>query len=157
MNPSSFFHPAAEDSVFLSSEPLHPASLLQQCQHPECGGLVMFCGDVRLRNMGRQVSAIEYEVYVPLAQKTIRQILLDAIQTYQLGTAHAVHRIGLVPVGQTAVVVVTAHRHRMEAYKANEEIIYRIKHEVPIWKKEIFTEGDFHWASNDTPRELNAP
>lgn len=147
-----YFHPAAEVDCYLSKMPLDPTSALFRCQHPTCGGLVLFCGDVRDFNNQQSVKFIEYEVYEPLAQKMIRDILVEAIEKFSLGTALAIHRTGLVPVGETAIIVVTTHRHRKEAYAANEEIIYRIKHEVPIWKREVYESGGYIWGTNDTPR-----
>lgn len=149
---SPYFHPVAEVDCYLSTSPLEVAELLKQCQHPACGGIVLFSGDVRNFNNEKPVHFIDYEVYEPLAQKLIREILLDAIAKWNLGTALAVHRTGRVAVGETAVVVVTAHRHRKEAYEANEYIIYRIKHEVPIWKREVYEGGSFEWGTNGSMR-----
>lgn len=147
-----YFHPAAEVNCYLSTEPLNAAELLKRCQHPSCGGVVLFSGDVRSFNNEKPVHFIDYEVYEPLAQKLIREILIEAIEKYSLGTAHAMHRTGRVAVGETAIVIVTAHRHRSEAYEANAYIIDRIKHEVPIWKREVYEGGSFGWGTNATLR-----
>ena len=132
----------------ISAEPLDVVALLSQAHHPSAGAVVLFSGEVRDSNKGREVDCLEYESYIPLAVKMIREILAEATEKWGLKIAIAQHRIGRLSVGEPAVVVITASAHRREAYEANQHIIHRIKHEVPIWKCEYFSGGGHQWGNN---------
>jgi len=121
---------------------------MQQAHHPNAGGIVLFSGDVRNHNNGKSVLYLEYEAYVPMAEKTIQEIVQSAIQQWNLHYAIAVHRIGTLEISESAVVVVTSHSHRKEAYEANQYIMDRIKNEAPIWKCEHYTDGTYVWGKN---------
>ncbi|MCB1321648.1 MAG: molybdenum cofactor biosynthesis protein MoaE [Leptospiraceae bacterium] len=116
--------------------------------NPASGGLVIFSGNVRNFNQGKTVSHLEYESYAPLAEKMMRTILEAAAENWSLHFAGVVHRTGIVAIGEPAVYVVTASAHRRAAYEANAHIIHRTKHEVPIWKKECYTDGTYLWGHN---------
>lgn len=144
----SYPRPVEDKFDYISGDPLDVASLLAQSHHPKAGALVLFSGDVRDNNIGKEVACLEYEAHVSLASKMIKEILEEAIARWNLNLAVAQHRIGKVEVGESAVVVITASPHRREAYQANRHIIDRIKHEVPIWKCEVFTDGTKQWGNN---------
>lgn len=156
MTRSSSSPPAVEDNKtapgtrtdLISPAPLDMIALLQQAHHPGAGAVVLFSGEVRDNNRGREVASLEYESYQPLASKMIGDILQEARQKWNLHIAIAQHRIGKVEVGETAVIVITASAHRSEAYAANRYIIDRIKHEAPIWKCEHYADGTHEWGNN---------
>jgi molybdopterin synthase catalytic subunit len=135
-------------SAFITAEPLDLVDLLSKAHHPGAGAVVLFSGEVRDSNGGRGVDCLEYESYVPLAEKMIREILDGAKEKWGLRVALAQHRIGRLSIGEPAVAVITAAAHRREAYEASQHIIHRIKHEVPIWKCEYFSDGDHRWGNN---------
>jgi len=147
MTRSSSFPPAAVDS-YISADPLDMVALLQRAHHPGAGAVVLFSGEVRDNNRGREVTHLEYESYAPLAEKTIGGILQEAREKWRLHIALAQHRVGKVAIGETAVIVITACAHRSEAYAANQYIIDRIKHEAPIWKCEYYADGTHEWGNN---------
>ena len=132
----------------ISPEPLDLVGLLSSAHHPAAGAVVLFSGEVRDNNKGREIAYLEYESYGPLAIKMIHEILAEARERWHLQLAIAQHRVGKVAIGESAVVVITAAAHRKEAYEANREIIDRIKHEVPIWKCEYFPDGSHQWGNN---------
>lgn len=109
---------------------------------------MVFSGEVRNHHLGRAVTHLEYEAEPVMANLYIQEIANEAIRKFNLYFAICVHRIGMVSVGESAVVVVTGHAHRKEAYQSNEYIIDRVKHEVPIWKKEYFEDGTYLWGNN---------
>ncbi len=119
-----------------------------QAKHHRSGAIVMFSGDVRDLNKNKEVLHIDYEAYIPLAEKTIARIIEDAKQRWELQHASCVHRIGKVGICETAVVVVTSSAHRKQAYDANRYIIDRVKQEAPIWKHEFFADGTSEWGAN---------
>ncbi|MFK7900831.1 MAG: molybdenum cofactor biosynthesis protein MoaE [Cyclobacteriaceae bacterium] len=115
----------------------------------KAGAIVTFFGAVRNHNLGEGVDYLEYEAYVPMGNKMIAKILADAKERWGLHQAACVHRIGKVGIGELAVAVITLASHRKEAYEANEYIINTVKAEVPIWKKEYFSDGKVTWSDND--------
>jgi molybdopterin synthase catalytic subunit len=137
-----------EVSEVISSAPLDIIALLSNAHHPAAGAVVLFSGEVRDHNKGREVAYLEYEAYYPLATKMIHQILSAAKEKWGLQLAVARHRVGRLAIGEPAVIVITAAAHRREAYEANQHIIHRIKHEVPIWKCEYFSDGTHAWGNN---------
>ncbi len=151
MTRSSSFPLPVEDNIsseFISAAPLDIVSLLRDAHHPAAGAVVLFSGEVRDHNKGREVAYLEYEAYHPMADKVIREILTEATKKWSLNIAVARHRIGRLHIGEAAVVVITASAHRKEAYEANQYIIHRIKHEAPIWKCEYFPDGTHQWGNN---------
>ncbi|EOQ88652.1 molybdopterin converting factor, subunit 2 [Leptospira yanagawae serovar Saopaulo str. Sao Paulo = ATCC 700523] len=113
---------------------------------PKMGGFVLFTGIVRDTNEGKTVTHLEYEAYSELANQMIEDIINDAKTKWELEYADCIHRLGKLVVGEIAVIVSTGSVHRDEAYQANRYIIDRVKHEVPIWKKETYIDGSSDWS-----------
>jgi molybdopterin converting factor subunit 1 len=104
------------------------------------GGIVTFTGTVRSDTRGRAVKRLEYEAYVPMAEKKLAEI------GRRVGEAHGatvaiVHRVGVLAPGEAAVVIAAAAPHRTPAFRACEETIELLKKDVPIWKREVFEDG----------------
>jgi MoaE-MoaD fusion protein len=105
------------------------------------GALVVFIGRARERSdNGRAVVELEYEVYPEMASKVLREIAEEAAAACGASVG-VVHRHGVVPLGEAAVVIVTAAPHRDEAYRASRQVIEAIKERLPIWKRERFPDG----------------
>lgn len=132
----------------ISADPINYIEIFNEFSHPNSGAVVLFSGEVRDNNKGKEVSHLEYEAYAPMAEKMIAEILDSAIKKWNLNQAACVHRIGMLAVSECAVVVITGAAHRAEAYTANQYIIDRVKNEVPIWKHEYFTDGTSEWGQN---------
>jgi molybdopterin synthase catalytic subunit len=138
----------AVDLKLIVTEPIDACGLLQWAHHPKAGGIVLFSGEVRNHHAEKKVTHLEYEAFVPMAEKMIQEIVQTAIEKWNLHSAICVHRIGKLEVCESAVVVVTAHSHRKESYEANQYIIDRVKHEVPIWKREFYEDGTSFWGGD---------
>jgi molybdopterin synthase catalytic subunit len=125
----------------LTQEPIDVTALEASVWGPGHGAVVTFVGRARdVADDGRPVIELEYEVYPEMASSVLDQIAAEA--EGQFGAAVAVvHRFGMVPIGEAAVAIVTAARHRAEAYEANRFIIEAIKERLPIWKRERFADG----------------
>lgn len=132
----------------LTYEPIAIASMFASFHSPRTGAIVMFSGEVRQENKGRMVEYLEYEAYESMAEKGIFEILDDARKNWSLNHALCVHRLGRVEISECAVLVLTASMHRADAYEANRYIIDAVKHSVPIWKREYFTDGTSEWGAN---------
>ena len=154
MTASRLSLPEAEVSKYIQTSPLDVAGLLAGAHHPRAGAVVLFSGDVRDNNLGKQVDWLEYEAQEKMAAKIMADILEDAKENWPLNIALACHRTGKVMPGEAAVVVITASAHRREAFEANRYIIDRIKHEAPIWKCEIFSDGTKKWGGNCSCAEI---
>ena len=149
MTTSTLYHPAAADNIkALSAEPIDIVGLLSLSHHPKAGAVVLFSGETRDNSHGKDVAYLEYESKESIAGKMIADIITEAKQKWELNICIAQHRTGKVAVSESAVVVITASAHRSEAYAANRFIIDKIKHEVPIWKCEYFTDGTKEWGGN---------
>ncbi|MEI6945984.1 molybdenum cofactor biosynthesis protein MoaE [Paraflavisolibacter sp. H34] len=144
----SFPRPVADKIDAITAEPIDLVGLLARSHDPRAGALVLFSGDVRDHNAGKEVDRLEYEAHPVLAPQMIEAIVAEAQERWSLTLAVAQHRIGKVGIGESAVVVITASPHRKEAYAANRYIIDKIKHEVPIWKCEYFADGTRQWGNN---------
>lgn len=132
----------------LTYEPINIPVLLASLRSPITGAMVMFSGEIRNINKGRNVEYLEYEAYENMAEKKIEEIVESAKSKWNLNSALCLHRLGRLEISECAVIVITASMHRSEAYEANQYIIDRVKGEVPIWKKEYFTDGTYEWGVN---------
>lgn len=106
------------------------------------GAVVTFVGRARDRaDDGREVLELEYEAYPEMATSVLEEIVAAAEERWRGSVAAVVHRVGMVPIGEAAVAIVTAAPHRAEAYEANRFVIEAIKERLPIWKRERFADG----------------
>ena len=127
--------------ILLSSAPLSLAAVVSAVEHPGAGGLTTFTGNVRLHSRGQTIERLEYEAYAPMATAVMTQIA-DGIEAEIEGTRVAIHhRIGVLGIGETAVVIAASAPHRAEAFDACRAAIERLKEDVPIWKKEVAESG----------------
>jgi len=110
------------------------------------GASCEFTGRVRAINFGRAVECVHYDAFVPLAQKALQKIATEALE--EAGTSGSVrieHRTGPVRVGELSVWIQVLTPHRDEAFRVCRTVIERLKHEAPIWKKEVYTDGETEW------------
>ena len=106
------------------------------------GALVTFVGRARDRaDDGREVLELEYEVYPEMATSVLAEIVGAAEERWTGSVVAVMHRVGVVPIGEAAVAIVTAAPHRSDAYEANRFVIEQIKERLPIWKRERFADG----------------
>jgi MoaE-MoaD fusion protein len=109
--------------------------------NPRAGAIITFAGTVRDRTGEHDVVALEYEAYAEMAERFLRRIG-EEIDARWPGTRTAIlHRIGRLVVGETSVVIAVASPHRAQAFDACRYAIERLKQDVPIWKKEVRTDG----------------
>ena len=126
-------------------------------EDPSCGAYVQFDGWVRDHNEGQPVLRLEYEVYEPLAVKEGERIIAEAIERFGVTRVGAVHRDGLMEIGEAAVVVGVSSSHRDEAFQACRYIIDEIKVRLPIWKKEHYADGRAEWVNCQRCAEHSHP
>ncbi len=139
-------------SLFLVLEtPLSVAEVVAAVSVPDVGGIDLFLGAVRNHNDGRAVTRLEYHAYVSMAEKEMRRIAAEIEQELPGVRLAALHRIGSLGVGDLAVVCAAGAAHRGEAFQACRALIDRIKHSVPIWKREHGPDGPY-WVGWEDAR-----
>jgi molybdopterin synthase catalytic subunit len=111
------------------------------------GALVTFVGVVRDNTDGRQVRYLEYEAYPEMAEQALKQIGDEIRARWKtIREVAIVHRVGRLQIGETSVVIALSAAHRSELFDALRYAIDRLKQIVPIWKKEVWTNGE-EWRS----------
>lgn len=129
-------------TFWISDEPLLLEHAIDAVSDEGRGGLVTFTGIVRRQSRGKQVVRLEYEAYVAMAERSLREIGATAEATFPDAKIAIGHRIGVLAVGDIAVVIAAAAAHRAPAFEACRFAIEELKRSVPIWKKEITTDGE---------------
>lgn len=113
------------------------------------GGHSIFLGQVRKDKIDdKTVKAIEFTAYQEMADEKIAEIREEIFDKYPLVCMHIYHSLGTVNVGELCLFVFTSSEHRKEAIDSCEELVERIKKEVPIWGKEIFEDDSHQWKEN---------
>lgn len=133
-------------SIEILSEPLNISSYIEKATDPTCGGMDVFIGTIRNKTQDRRVIRLEYEAYIPMAIKEMQKITDDIFQKWDVKNIVIHHRIGILKMGDVAVVIVVSAPHREAAFEACRYAIDTLKQTVPIWKKEIFEDGEV-WVS----------
>ncbi|MDO5034950.1 MAG: molybdenum cofactor biosynthesis protein MoaE [Actinomycetaceae bacterium] len=129
----------------ISTEPFDENEVVAQTKDDKAGAIIMFNGVVRNHDHGDQVESIEYSSH-ELAEKVLREIATEIASRDGIHAVSAVHRTGLVKVGETAMVVVVAGSHRSMTFEAASDFVDEIKARVPVWKKQNFPDGNHEWA-----------
>lgn len=131
--------------------PLRTEAAIDFVSDPGFGGIALFVGRVRDRNHGREVVAVEYELFAPLALAEFRRAAQVAIEACGMSArVYAAHAGGRLAVGELAVVVAAGSVHRGEAFAICREVIEHIKHRAPVWKREHYTDGSSAWSEGCT-------
>jgi molybdopterin synthase catalytic subunit len=110
--------------------------------HEGAGGVVTFTGLVRRESRGRTIERLEYEAYKVMAEGRLAAIAREIAASAPGVRVAILHRVGVLAVGEVAVVIAASAPHRAEAFAAAREAIERLKREVPIWKKEVAIDGE---------------
>ncbi|MEM1581534.1 MAG: molybdenum cofactor biosynthesis protein MoaE [Candidatus Bathyarchaeia archaeon] len=114
----------------------------------EIGAITIFVGVVRGISKNREkVLRLEYEAYEEVATKTLEDIIIDLKSKYGIIDAIVEHKVGSAQAGEDTIYALIATKHREEGFKSLIELIERLKHEVPIWKKEVTDRGSY-WIEN---------
>lgn len=131
----------------LSERPLDADAVAARVVGPDAGGVVSFVGAVRDQARGRAIRHLEYEAYPAMALDEMEKICDEAERRWAGVRVAIAHRVGHLAIGDLAVVVVAAAPHRAEAFEACRFAIDTLKETVPIWKKEVATDGEY-WVDD---------
>jgi MoaE-MoaD fusion protein len=128
--------------IAIQETPLNVEAIQAGVRTDQDGAIVTFCGVVRETSRGKTVRALVYEAFGAMAQRQMEMLADQARGRWPIGDLAMVHRAGTLQVGEVSVVIAVAAPHRGEAFNACEWLIDELKRTVPIWKKEIYTEGE---------------
>ena len=128
--------------IFLTDLPIDVPAALNHLQSDRAGAIDLFLGVVRDNTQERSVDRLEYEAYDRMAVSEMQKIADGAHQRWPIIRYAIIHRKGTLQIGETAVLIGVTTAHRADAFDACRYIIDTIKKTVPIWKKEIFTDGE---------------
>lgn len=110
------------------------------------GAVVVFSGDVRDHDHGREVVSLTYESH-PTAAAVMRTVVESLANSLDVTHIAAAHRVGAIPIGEAALVVAVGSSHRGDAFAACREIVDQIKLELPVWKHQHFADGTDEWVN----------
>lgn len=133
--------------------PISPAFVAESIQkhntRHDIGGHSIFLGQVRADEIdGKKVKAIEYTTYQEMALEKMHEIREEIFAKYDLTCMHVHHSLGVVAAGEISLFVFASSAHRKPAIDACEELVERIKAELPVWGKEIFADQTYQWKEN---------
>lgn len=124
----------------IQSAPLSLDALLAESRD-DCGALAVFAGTVRDHHQGKPVLRLAYTAHEALANKMIRAIEDEIRVRFDVPLCRAVHRVGELGIGESAILAMVRAPHRAEAFAALRALVDAVKHRVPIWKEEFYADG----------------
>ncbi len=134
--------------IQLKDVPLSTEECNQLVASAGAGGTVVFVGTVRDQTKGKKVVRLEFEAYGPMAISEMRKIAEAAKEKWSAHKIAIHHRVGVLDIGEIAVIIAVATPHRKAAFEACAFAIDTLKETVPIWKKEIFEDGEVWVAAH---------
>ena len=142
---------AAHDFFELTTEPIDVNSVARRVVLPECGAIVTLDGFTREWTRGRRTKYLIYEAYDRMAVSEMQRLGFEAHKRFDIAHVGIVHRIGRLEIGETSVVISVSAPHRKAAFEACEWAIKELKRTVPIWKKEVYDDGEEWVQLQETP------
>lgn len=116
-------------------------AMIQSHQTDEDGAVVIFQGNIRGNADGKKVVHIDFEAYNEMALTELKKIGEHLISKYHVSKISVHHRVGRVLPSECAVITIVSSPHREAAYEASKELMNMLKKTVPIWKKEVYSDG----------------
>jgi molybdopterin synthase catalytic subunit len=146
---------AARPKVELVDAPIDAQDVIARVASPSCGAVLLFLGTVRDHSRRRDQTAsvvlkLTYTAYRPMARQALERIAADLERATEGLRVAIVHRLGEIPVGEASVAIAAAARHRAAAYEASRQALERLKSEVPIWKREHYSDGKAGWREEES-------
>ena len=134
--------PVSGGSFQLVDGPLDIAAVLSEVEDPEAGAVASFVGTVRRRSRDRDVQYLEYEAFEEMAEPMLVRLGDELTAKHGLTRVAIHHRVGRVEIGEASVVIAVSAAHRAAALEACREAIDTLKGTIPLWKKEVYADGE---------------
>jgi molybdopterin converting factor subunit 1 len=144
----------SRDFFEITTDRLDVGSIARRVIPPECGATVTLDGYAREWTRGRRTVHLVYEAYAPMALKEMERLGQEAHERFEIAHLGIVHRTGRLEIGETSVVISVSAPHRRAAFEACEWAIRELKRTVPIWKKEVFEDGEVWVDGEGRPPDL---
>lgn len=138
------------DFFELTTDAIDVGEVARRIVLPECGASVTLDGYAREWTKGRRTLYLVYEAYEPMALSEMKRLGAQAHEKFDIAHMGIVHRTGRLEIGETSVVISVGAPHRRAAFEACEWAIRELKRTVPIWKKEVFEDGEV-WVESEPP------
>ena len=126
----------------LSEEPLSLDAVVAEVRSDDAGAIATFVGTTRARSRGRKVLYLEYEAYEGMAESVMEDLATELSGRHDLCAVAIHHRVGRVEIGEASVVIAVSAPHRHAALEACREAIDTLKETIPLWKKEVYADGE---------------
>jgi molybdopterin synthase catalytic subunit len=134
--------------IHITTDPLETDKIVSLVSRADLGGVNVFIGVVRDQTKGKKVLRLEYEAYEPMAVAEMAKIANKVVEKWPQAAIAIHHRVGTLQIGAAAVIIAVATPHRDQAFAACKFAIDSLKEQVPIWKKEIFEDGEIWVAAH---------
>jgi MoaE-MoaD fusion protein len=134
--------PVSGGALLLSGEPLDVAAVIAEAESDDAGAVASFVGTVRRHSRGRDVVRLEYEAYEEMAEEMLARLAADLKAKHGLCEVAIHHRVGIVEIGEPSVAIAVSAPHRAAALDACREAIDTLKETIPLWKKELYADGE---------------
>jgi molybdopterin converting factor subunit 1 len=142
------------DFFELTADPIDVGAIARRVVLPQCGATVTLDGYAREWTRGRRTLHLVYEAYEPMALGEMQRLGREAHQQFDIAHIGIVHRTGRLEIGETSVVIAVSAPHRRAAFEACAWAIRELKRTVPIWKKEVFEDGEV-WVEGEGANHAN--
>lgn len=136
------------DFFELTTDPIDVGAVARRVVLPQCGATVTLDGYAREWTKGRRTLYLVYEAYEPMALSEMKRLGAQAREKFDIAHIGIAHRTGRLEIGETSVVISVSAPHRRAAFEACEWAIRELKRIVPIWKKEVFEDGEV-WVEGE--------
>ncbi len=128
--------------IRVTPDELDTAEAIQAAGSPAAGAINVFLGVVRDNNLGRRVQYLEYDAYPSMAEKVMRELAVEAKERFALEDCAVLHRTGRLEIGEVSLLIAVSCGHRAASFEAGHWLVNEIKKKVPVWKKEVWEDGE---------------
>lgn len=128
--------------ILVTEDELQPQEAITAVASSRAGAIDLFLGVVRDHNHDRAVSYLVYDAYPEMAEKVMRAIAEEACARFGLLDCAVLHRVGPLQIGETSLLIAVSSGHRAESFEGGHWLVNEIKKRVPVWKKEVWADGE---------------
>jgi molybdopterin synthase catalytic subunit len=137
------------DTMFaITDQDIDIQSVIKAAESDQAGAIDVFIGTVRDNSVGKKVVRLEYEAFDSMAIKKMKELADEAARRWKICGVSIVHRKGVLNIGDVAVVLAVSTPHRAESFEACKWLIDTLKQVVPVWKKEVYEDGEVWVAAH---------
>lgn len=128
--------------IRVTPDELNTAEAVAAVGSAAAGAINVFLGVVRDNNLGRRVQYLEYDAYPSMAEKVMRELAEEAKERFGLEDCAVLHRTGRLEIGEASLLIAVSCGHRAASFEAGHWLVNEIKKTVPVWKKEVWEDGE---------------